>query len=305
MNRWLLLLLLCRAWSASGQSIITEARSAAAQRNFALGESRIEAYRSRQGVTPEMLVALSWLARGAFDAREFDNADTYAEQTRTLAVQQLKGRNLDADTQLPLALGAAIEVHARVMDARNQRGEAVSFLRRELETYRDTSILTRIQKNIHVLSLEGKPAPPLRIDQWINSKPVELPRLKGHPVLLFFWAHWCSDCKHQSPDLARIAKQYAPKGLRLVGPTQLYGYAARGEDAAPGQEMQYIEQIRTQFYSELGDMAVPVSEENFKNYGASTTPTLVLVDRLGIVRLYHPGVMTYEELEKAITALNL
>ena len=38
-------------------------------------------------------------------------------------------------------------------------------------------------------------------------------------------------------------------------------------------------------------MSVPLSEQNFKNYGASTTPTLVLVDRQGIVRLYHPGAM--------------
>jgi thioredoxin-related protein len=43
-------------------------------------------------------------------------------------------------------------------------------------------------------------------------------------------------------------------------------------------------------------MSVPVSEETFRNYGASTTPTIVLADRAGIVRLYHPGKMTYEEL---------
>jgi len=36
-------------------------------------------------------------------------------------------------------------------------------------------------------------------------------------------------------------------------------------------------------------MPVLVSEENFKTYGASSSPTLVLVDRKGIVRLYHPA----------------
>jgi hypothetical protein len=34
----------------------------------------------------------------------------------------------------------------------------------------------------------------------------------------------------------------------------------------------------------------------FRNYGVSTTPTIVLIDRRGIVRLYHPGAMTYDEL---------
>ena len=46
----------------------------------------------------------------------------------------------------------------------------------------------------------------------------------------------------------------------------------------------------------LGAMPVPVSAQNFLIYGCSTTPTLVLIDRSGIVRLYHPGAMTYEEL---------
>ena len=36
-------------------------------------------------------------------------------------------------------------------------------------------------------------------------------------------------------------------------------------------------------------MAVPVSAANFPTYGASTTPTLVLLDPIGMVRFYHPG----------------
>lgn len=47
-------------------------------------------------------------------------------------------------------------------------------------------------------------------------------------------------------------------------------------------------------------MFVPVSEKNFDTYGASTTPTIVLIDRRGIVRLYHPGAMTEAELRSAI-----
>ena len=48
---------------------------------------------------------------------------------------------------------------------------------------------------------------------------------------------------------------------------------------------------------------MPVSEENLKSYGASTTPTVVLVDRAGIVRLYHPGQMTLEQIEPHIKAI--
>ena len=42
---------------------------------------------------------------------------------------------------------------------------------------------------------------------------------------------------------------------------------------------------------------VPVSAEVLKRYGVSTTPTLALVDREGIVQLYRPGQMTEEDLD--------
>jgi thioredoxin-related protein len=43
-----------------------------------------------------------------------------------------------------------------------------------------------------------------------------------------------------------------------------------------------------------------VSAANFRRYGASTTPTLVLIDRTGRVAMYHPGRMTYDELRAKI-----
>jgi hypothetical protein len=102
--------------------------------------------------------------------------------------------------------------------------------------------------------------------------------------------------------LARIKSEYAGR-LALLGPTQHYGYVAKGEEAPPAAELQYIDQIRHEFYADLLDVPVPVSEENFKSYGSSSTPTLVLIDRRGIVRLYHPGNLSYEELRSQIEAL--
>ena len=46
-----------------------------------------------------------------------------------------------------------------------------------------------------------------------------------------------------------------------------------------------------------------VSAANFNAYGASTTPTLVLIDGKGIVRMYHPGAMSYPELAALVDAV--
>jgi thioredoxin-related protein len=42
---------------------------------------------------------------------------------------------------------------------------------------------------------------------------------------------------------------------------------------------------------------------NFDRFGASTTPTIVLADRRGVVRLYHPGLMDEASLKAAIEPL--
>src|SRR5580658_625301 len=279
---------------AAGGDVVSDVRAASDARNFALAEREIQSYRSTVGVTPEMLEALSWLARGTLDDKQYDRADKYALETRKLSLELLN-RAGKGDAPLITALGAAIEVHAQVLAARGQRTEAVTYLKAELATWVGSPIAARIQKNINLLSLEGKPAPALDVAHWLGAQPSSLAALKGHPVLLFFWAHWCGDCKAEVPILARLMEAYGSKGLVLVGPTQVYGYTAAG-DATPETETPYIDQVRRQFYAALGSMPAPLSAENFERYGCSTTPTLVLLDSAGIVRLYHPGAMTYDAL---------
>jgi thiol-disulfide isomerase/thioredoxin len=292
------------AFSAASQvSLVNNVRALIGLHNLAAADREARAYQSRIGATPELAAALSWLARGALDARNFDHADAYATEARNLALSFLKNRKLDQDPWLPTALGASIEVHAQAMAARGERPEAVAFLRDQLKLFAATSLAERIRKNINLLNLEGKPAPPLEAPEWLGPKPPSLASLRGHPVLLFFWAHWCPDCKAEVAILANLKKTFAPQGLVLVGPTRYYGYVAGGEDAPPAVEKRYIDQVRNQFYAALSDMPVPLSPANFVTYGASTTPTLVLVDGAGLVRYYHPGAASEAELTARIRAV--
>ena len=281
-------------------TVVTDVQTAMSHGNFPLAETMLQSYRTQRGVTPEYLEALSWLARGGLITRQFDKADATAKETEKLAVQSLATRPLDAEPHLPLALGAAIEVQAQLMTANGDRAGALALLSKDLATYRNTSIRTRIQKNINLLTLEGRPAPALQETEFLGAKPTPLLALRGKPVLLFFWAHWCPDCKQEEHILAQLAQEYAPKGLVMIAPTQRYGYVANGDEAGPADELQYIEKIRHQYYADLLNVPAPVSEANFRNYGASTTPTLVLIDRHGVVRLYHPGAMTLDELRAAL-----
>lgn len=286
--------------TAAFAGISDDVREALASNNVSAAEAALQSYRSHQGVTPDYAEAVSWMARASLQARQLDRAETYAKQAESLSRQLLAKRPLDAEPHLPIALGAALEVQAQVLAARGEQTQAVDLLRRSVTTYRNTSIQSRLQKNLNLLGLAGQPAPPLRIAQYIGPKPLALAQLKGSPVLLFFWAHWCSDCKAEGPIITRLSSEFGTKGLMLLAPTQLYGYGAQGEEATPKDELPYTERVWQHFYPGLQGAPVPVSKENFDRYGASTTPTLVLLDRAGRVALYHPGAMPYEELRAAI-----
>ena len=184
------------------------------------------------------------------------------------------------------------EVQGQALAGSGRRSEGVSFLKDELARWKESSMRMRIQKNLHLLSLVGQKAPRL------ENGSLEA---NGKPVLLFLWAHWCVDCKAQGPIIEEIRKEFPT--LQVVAPTQRYGYVAGGEEAPKDVETRYIASVQKQYYPWLNGVSIPVSEENFRVYGVSSTPTLVLVDGKGIVRMYHPGAMIAEELRLAVAGV--
>jgi thiol-disulfide isomerase/thioredoxin len=151
--------------------------------------------------------------------------------------------------------------------------------------------------------LVGQPAPPLDTRAHLGPRPPSIAQLQGRVVALFFWAHWCSECKAMSPMLARVLEKYRSQGLVLIAPTQRYGYVTEGRAAPPDRELRYIVQVRDRYYPFLKREPVPTSEANPERYRVDGVPRIVLIDRRGIIRVDHPGRMTEEELETAIRRL--
>jgi len=278
-------------WAA----LVDDVQLLLSRNDLADADREVRAVRSKVGATAEVAAAISWLGRGALAFRQLDRAEAYSSEARKMALALMGVRRIDADPWLPTAIGASIEVHAGVLAARGEIPEALAYLREQQKAWAGTSLVERISKNINLLSLEGKPAPPL--------EGVSLAALRGRPVLLFFWAHWCPDCKADVPIIADVQRRFGPQGLALIGPTRLYGYVAGGDPAPPQAEKLYIEQVRRKYYAPLGAFAAPLSAANFQAYGASTTPTIVLLDRAGVVRYYHPGAVTEPELAARVQAL--
>lgn len=302
------LLLVFFAWPSAvlGQSgsLVSELSDLAWAGQVDRAVSIIEASRPEFGPpTPEWLAGASWVARGASFAERWDLAEQYALEAYEGSFALMEGRTLDSDRFLPTALGAAIEVLGNTLVARGERARAVAFLSSAREEFAGTSIEVRTQKNYLLHSLEGKPFPELEVAGYLVPPPPGSDSLEGKVVLFFFWAHWCPDCKRQEPVLEALHEEYSDRGLVIVGPTQFYGFVSRGEPATPAEELAYMRGDYLEQFPIPPWMSVPMGANNFANFGVSTTPTLVLVDRQGIVQLYNPGDMSHEELTALIEPL--
>ena len=291
--------------AAKPVTLLADVRAAIAAHDLTKAEAIVVRRKAQQGATSEVIEAVSWLGRGALGEHQLDRAEQYAVEAQRLALAALGSKSVDTDPKLANALGAAIEVQGQVQAERGALSDAIIFLERELKTYRTTTIAKRIQKDINLLTLEGHPAPALELTESMGAPlgGATAKSLEGKVVVLFFWAHWCPDCKAEGPILAKLYAKYQSQGLAIVAPTQRFGYVAGGAPASPEDELVYMKTVQEKYYPFLAQVPVPLSVKNHERYGVSSTPTVVLLDRKGIVRLYHPGQLTEDELEAHLQPL--
>ena len=287
---------------APPKTIVQIVRDALNAKDFERAEVLAVAEMANSKESPISIEAFSWLARDLVSRKRYDEAMTYASRTYGIVEEQLKRRKLDDEPRLPIALGAAIEVQAQALAGQGRRSEALMHLQREMDLYKGTSIIMRLNKNRHMISLAGEPAIPVATaKEWLpGPKPPSFAELKGKPVVLFLWAHWCGDCKTQGPLLEAVINKYKDSGVVVIAPTQRFGYAEKRRPVGPEEELKYIEQVRDQFYPWLKNVSVPVSDDVYLKYGVSTTPTYVMIDREGKVSTYLPGQPTLEEIDALV-----
>jgi thiol-disulfide isomerase/thioredoxin len=118
---------------------------------------------------------------------------------------------------------------------------------------------------------------------------MQISALKGHPVVLDFWASWCGPCNIQAPILDHVARRYEKKGLVVLG-----------IDVDDGPE------VAKAFALKKGlsyPIVVDAAKEASRLYGVDTLPSLVLIDKDGLVKAYFTGVVDEGALDDVVSGL--
>ena len=135
------------------------------------------------------------------------------------------------------------------------------------------------------VALLGQPAPALDVADWVLGAPTTLAEQRGRVVLLEFWATWCRPCLEMFPRLTELHAQHAEQGLTVLALT-CYGAVpapAANLAATRASELQTVRQVVADRGLTFG-VGIAPDERLQRRYGATGIPTLVLVDRAGIVR---------------------
>ena len=147
------------------------------------------------------------------------------------------------------------------------------------------------------------PAPPLTVSHWFNTRqPLNLAELRGKVVLLHAFQMLCPGCvSHALPQAAALHARSDPDQLAVIGIHSVFEHhAVMNADALQA----FIHEYRIAYPVGI-DAATPGNTipQTMGTYGWRGTPTTVLIDRAGHVRLQHFGRLDDLQLGMAIGQL--
>ena len=113
----------------------------------------------------------------------------------------------------------------------------------------------------------------------LRGKPLSLASLRGKVVLLDYWATWCGPCRMATPTLQALHKQFAAKGLRVVG-------LSVDQVDSVGQVKPFVKAFGMTYLVSASPVA---NGRAARAYRVNGIPSQYLIDKKGIVRWSQSG----------------
>lgn len=126
----------------------------------------------------------------------------------------------------------------------------------------------------------------------LNGKYRSLSPTPGKVLVVNFWATWCAPCREEIPELSKIHKKYASKGVELTGIA--FDNVSKVKDYAAKMNIDYSLLIGT-----AETLAISKDLGN----QAGVLPFTLVLDRTGTVAYTHAGALTAALLEAVLVPL--
>ncbi|MGC8639592.1 MAG: DUF2092 domain-containing protein [Isosphaeraceae bacterium] len=123
--------------------------------------------------------------------------------------------------------------------------------------------------------LLAKPAPEVNLKLLDKGEFRLVDACKSHIVMLDFWATWCDPCVQELPILADVAAAYKDKGVT---------FCAINQQEKPDQIHKFLKEKKLAI-----TVALDTEGKVGTAYQVEGIPTLVLIDRKGVVQSVHVG----------------
>jgi peroxiredoxin len=138
----------------------------------------------------------------------------------------------------------------------------------------------------------------------VDGQHYRLSALRGHPVLLEFFAVWCPICQGEAPILNQIEQTYDPKGLRVLA--ILANPYGRNYDLSGRADLRLANRGDITWFKKTFAVTHPMLiDPNFatvNQYGANAYPTIYVLDHNRVIRSATQGHVPYQQLATAIAA---
>jgi thiol-disulfide isomerase/thioredoxin len=133
-------------------------------------------------------------------------------------------------------------------------------------------VSTRVQPN----SRTAQPAPPLSGSS-LSGSHIDLTAMRGHPVVIDFWASWCGPCRAEQPELDALVTRYAARGVQFLG-------VDIRDDSANARA--YVQEFHITYPSVFD----PASDDA-ATFNVDAPPTTLVIDASGTIRLRELGTL--------------
>lgn len=132
-------------------------------------------------------------------------------------------------------------------------------------------------------------APDWQVSRWFNTdRPLDLANLRGKVILLHAFQMLCPGCvSHGVPQAERVHRLFADDGVAVIGLHTVFEHHAA---MIPVALEAFLHEYRVTHPVGV-DVAIPgeAIPATMRSYAMQGTPTLILIDRAGRLRLQHFG----------------